>query len=265
MFSPDSRYFALPDVVAAETDGRVLASKSLRPLPEPVEALLHIVKQTDRLDHLAFTYYEQSRDWWRITDANPGHLSPQALLGKGPQVTMHVPVMWAGPAPPWSDLLNIIRGLVGVDEARFGTSAQPVASEQIVDRQKLTEIDPELTTALDDSVRAQAVTPALARALTANGIAFTGPLRAAKADTATWHLIELATRRSYTVRAPERELPLPVFESETRHRWTLLVSYNALTISHIELTEALEAAGAGTGFGTRVSQVGKPIVIPARV
>ena len=87
MFSRISRYRTLPDIVTTDADGRTLVSKTLRPLPQAPGTFRHTVEEADRLDHLAYKYYQEPRKWWRISDANPEFLSPQALLGKEPIVT----------------------------------------------------------------------------------------------------------------------------------------------------------------------------------
>jgi hypothetical protein len=48
--------------------------------------LEHTLKSTDRLDLLALHYYNDSRKWWRILDANPeilcgADLSDPELVG----------------------------------------------------------------------------------------------------------------------------------------------------------------------------------------
>jgi len=41
----------------------------------------HLVTDTDRLDHLALHYFNDSRLWWRIIDANPEILFADKTLG----------------------------------------------------------------------------------------------------------------------------------------------------------------------------------------
>ena len=77
MFSDLSRYRTLPDIVTTDAEGRTLASKTLRPLPEAPGTFRHTVEDVDRLDHLAYKYYRQPTKWWRMSDANPEFLSPQ--------------------------------------------------------------------------------------------------------------------------------------------------------------------------------------------
>ena len=92
MFSKISRYRTLPDVVTTDARGRTVSSKALRPLPTVSGTFLHTVEGVDRLEHLAFKYYQQPRNWWRICDANPEFMSPQGLLGKEPVVTARFPL-----------------------------------------------------------------------------------------------------------------------------------------------------------------------------
>ena len=92
MFSRISRYQKLPDMVTTDSQGRTLPSKTVRLLPQVLGTFRHTVEEVDRLDHLAFKYYQQPQKWWRIVDANPEFLSPQALLGKEPIVTDRFPL-----------------------------------------------------------------------------------------------------------------------------------------------------------------------------
>ena len=82
MFSRISRYRKLPDIVTTDSHGRTLPSKTLRLLPQVAGTFRHTVEDVDRLDHLAYKYYQQPRKWWRIVDANPEFMSPQALWAR---------------------------------------------------------------------------------------------------------------------------------------------------------------------------------------
>jgi len=116
MFSRISRYRTLPDIVATDAKGRTLVSKTLRPLPQVSGTFRHTVEDVDRLDHLTYKYYQQPHKWWRLTDANPEFLSPQALLGKEPIVTDRFPLEFDGAQPPWAALVQILTAQVGVEE-----------------------------------------------------------------------------------------------------------------------------------------------------
>lgn len=120
MFAKNSRYRNVADVVAIGPDGRALRSKDIRPLAPVSGTFQHVIEDVDRLDRLGNEYYQQPRKWWRICDANLDELSPQALLGKDPVVTYRLSLSPAGPeAPPWSQALNLIADLVGVEDVQF--------------------------------------------------------------------------------------------------------------------------------------------------
>jgi hypothetical protein len=134
MFSRISRYQKLPNMVTTDAQGLTLPSKTLRLLPQVSGTFRHTVEEVDRLDHLAFKYYQQPRKWWRISDANPEFMSPQALLGKEPIVTDRFPLTLpsGGTLPLWSKLVRDLTELVGVEavkvveEIRLVPQAQPV-------------------------------------------------------------------------------------------------------------------------------------------
>ena len=116
MFSRISRYRTLPDIVTTDAEGRTLVSKTLRPLPEAPGTFRHTVADADRLDHLAYKYYRQPSRWWRLSDANPEFLSPQALLGKEPIITDRFPLEFDGAQPPWAALVQKLTQHVGVEK-----------------------------------------------------------------------------------------------------------------------------------------------------
>jgi len=139
MFSKISRYRKLPDEVTADAKGRTLESKSLRLLPEVSGEFLHTVEEVDRLDHLAYKYYKQPRKWWRICDANPEFMSPQALLGKEPIVTTRFSLTFDEDAdqPPWADLLKSLSEKLGVDDIKVMEDIHLLPEEQTHDSEQV--------------------------------------------------------------------------------------------------------------------------------
>jgi len=83
MFFDGSRYLRVKDMSVEAPDGTARTIKRVRPLARLREALTYKVKEGDRLDLLAFTFFHSSRRWWTIADANPHVLHPDELLKPG--------------------------------------------------------------------------------------------------------------------------------------------------------------------------------------
>lgn len=114
-----SRYLKLPAAVTIDSRGRSVSAVSPRMLPTVSGTFLHTIEDGDRLDHLAFKYYRQPTRWWRICDANPDFMSPDALLGKDPFLTLFIPLHPRREVPAWHSLLKRLSGLVGVEEVEI--------------------------------------------------------------------------------------------------------------------------------------------------
>jgi hypothetical protein len=138
MFSRISRYRTLPDIVTTDAEGRTLVSKTLRPLPEAPGTFRHTVEDVDRLDHLAYKYYRQPTKWWRLSDANPEFLSPQALLGKEPIVTDRFHLEFEGAQPPWAALVRNLTQHVGVEKVEVVEETDYPLEERIIGRRRVT-------------------------------------------------------------------------------------------------------------------------------
>jgi phage tail protein X len=138
MFSKTSRYWSVPDITVPDSLGRVLPAKDIRLLPTVTGTFQHLVSQGDRLDQLAYTYYGQPLEWWHISDANPGILSPLALLGDEPVTTIRLPVTVASGTPSWAGLLRGLGAVAGVEQAEIEDEVQYVAQAQQVGGQEVT-------------------------------------------------------------------------------------------------------------------------------
>jgi len=66
MFDRDSRYLKTPIIQEAESSGT--RPRIIQSTPGVIE---HKVTIEDRLDRLAAHYYNDSRKWWLILEANP--------------------------------------------------------------------------------------------------------------------------------------------------------------------------------------------------
>jgi hypothetical protein len=132
MFGPQSRYRTVPDIAVPDAQGRVVAAKEARPLPEVTGPFRHIVTADDRLDQLAARYYGQPLLFWRICDANPELLSPLALVDAEQVVTARFPVTLTG-TPPWAALRVALAGVVGVERVAVREEVTLVPRREQVD------------------------------------------------------------------------------------------------------------------------------------
>jgi hypothetical protein len=84
MFTKGSRYFNIPQSRHLTSAGEWLLSSDLRFIPPVGGQFLHSVKSRDRLDLLAFQYYNDPLKWWLIADANPDQPFPLDMLDSSP-------------------------------------------------------------------------------------------------------------------------------------------------------------------------------------
>lgn len=66
-----SRYEGVPVVSALDADGLLKPTLFRTPPPTPVRFASYLVVVGDRLDRLAYRFYQRSDFWWVIADANP--------------------------------------------------------------------------------------------------------------------------------------------------------------------------------------------------
>jgi phage tail protein X len=170
MFSKTSRYWAVPNITVPDSQGRVLPGKDIRLLPTVTGTFQHLVSQGDRLDQLAYTYYGQPLDWWHISDANPGILSPLALIGDEPVTTIRLPVTVASGTPSWAGLLRGLGSLAGVEQVEIEDEVQYVAEAQQVGGQDVTVTVERLVSAVQVTFNSLITSPdAINDAITAAG------------------------------------------------------------------------------------------------
>lgn len=89
MFERGSRYEGIPEALHDTADGRSIRYKLLRVIPAPGGAQEHQLRQEERLDRIAFAWFGDARQWWRIADANP-ELDP-AKLEEEPGRSLAIP------------------------------------------------------------------------------------------------------------------------------------------------------------------------------
>jgi hypothetical protein len=82
MFFKGSRYESVPEGVFADARGRQIPFKLLRIIADAPSLQTHTVQSLDRLDMIAFKYYDDPEQFWRVCDANLATL-PDELLEVG--------------------------------------------------------------------------------------------------------------------------------------------------------------------------------------
>lgn len=86
MSGASSRHDGAP-TYAATLNGEPVTLLRPRFAPDRAAALQHVVVAGDRLDLLAWRYFGDPLQYWRIVDANPT-LAPEALLEIGRVLTI---------------------------------------------------------------------------------------------------------------------------------------------------------------------------------
>jgi hypothetical protein len=82
MFARGSRYERVPDAVWTDPAGREIRYKRLRLVPPPGPAVqVHLVARGDRLDLIAFRFYRDPEQFWRLCDGNSA-MRPDDLVAE---------------------------------------------------------------------------------------------------------------------------------------------------------------------------------------
>lgn len=261
MFSKISRYRKLPDVVTLDARGRTLESKGLRLTPEVPGQARHIVEGSDRLDQLAHKYYRQSRNWWRLCDANPEFASPRALLGNAVEITGHFRLERSSGAPFWPELQRSIAGLHGVIAVTLGVPDDPLpTTESLGDIVLFADIDPSLAPDLDSAVLTQQLPAALVADLAVRGVDLAPEIKISVADDGSYELADRIGDTVYVLRAEPGALVLS--QKDLRHRWTVEIAFNAMIVTADELCDQVSALPCDIVEPLIIGRIGKPIALP---
>lgn len=81
MFFKGSRYQNVGEAQVADSRGRVVRYKKIRFIAEARAELVYQVRQGDRLDHIAYTFYRDPERFWRVCDLNRA-LWPDDLISE---------------------------------------------------------------------------------------------------------------------------------------------------------------------------------------
>lgn len=70
MFDPKSRYANLPQYTLIDARGRMVSVVPVPPRPDEATLGYHVLREGERLDHLAARYLSDPAGFWRIAEAN---------------------------------------------------------------------------------------------------------------------------------------------------------------------------------------------------
>jgi hypothetical protein len=87
MFVRGSRYEAVADAIYNGA-GRPIVYKRLRILQQPPALQIHRVAAGDRLDLIAFRFYQDPEQYWRFCDANRALLPEDLVSEVGRQLSL---------------------------------------------------------------------------------------------------------------------------------------------------------------------------------
>jgi len=74
------RYAGCGTFAPSADGGTIFPGLRPRPIGPATGAIEHVVTVGDRLDLLAYHYYNDDRLWWRIVDANPEFLCGRDMV-----------------------------------------------------------------------------------------------------------------------------------------------------------------------------------------
>jgi hypothetical protein len=81
MFARGSRYERVAEAVYITIASLQIPYKRLRIIPDTIALQTYTVAQLDRLDRIAFRFYQDPEQFWRICDANHA-LLPEELTSE---------------------------------------------------------------------------------------------------------------------------------------------------------------------------------------
>jgi len=265
MFSRQSRYYRLPSLVSQDSRGINRESKALRVGGEVNGKFIHHLESDDRLDKLAYKFYRNSKQWWRICDANPEFQSPLKLLGQHPDKMALLEIEWMGYLPPWQSLLKSVQRQVGTSDAWLG-GRQLSEPQRIVNLATLVAtIAPAFELDLEQAVLSQVIPPALVTELQANSIDPSSNLRVSKLADSQWLIDDNDEQEIHQINLNTGPpAALAIFETSLVFQWSLQVEFNSLRYQIEDLVRIIEAQGFVVTEHSFIGRVGKPVLVPPK-
>jgi hypothetical protein len=90
MFFKGSRYEDVDGHEIQDGQGRAIRYKKIRFISETEARMGHILGQGERLDHIAYNYYQDPERFWRICDANRA-MWPDELVAEAGEAVLIPP------------------------------------------------------------------------------------------------------------------------------------------------------------------------------
>jgi hypothetical protein len=90
MFAKGSRYENVPDAAYQTPSGRQIRYKRLRITPSPAAIQMYRVSAGDRLDLIAFRFYQDPEQYWRLCDGNRALLPDDLVAENGRQLVIPI-------------------------------------------------------------------------------------------------------------------------------------------------------------------------------
>lgn len=262
MFSKISRYRDLPDIVVTDRDGITRESRTHRRLPEVKARFEHVLSDADRPDHVAFKYHQQSRNWWRICDANPDFKSPRELFGDSPIQTSQFAIRFIGEIAPWNSLFSALTGRLGVLSVEKGAAGSRLPSVDVLDDTLLFDIPAALAVELVTSTFAQQMTVPLAAALTAGGLTLSTDISLVKLSAVGWRLKDMSTGEVFSLTEDPGGGPIDVMDTVVAHSWSITVRSNRNNVTPGEIRDQIETLGFEVDAPQARTRIGKSIIVP---
>ena len=83
MFFKGSRYTCVKDHTITNPEGRKIQYKGIRFIPKIDGQLEYVVNEGERPDHLAFKFYKDPEQFWRICDTNKVFKPEELVIDPG--------------------------------------------------------------------------------------------------------------------------------------------------------------------------------------
>lgn len=90
MFDTKSRYVKAETDVVPDARGRAVTIVVPPPPPEQLLLGIHLLKEGERIDHLAAKYVDDPAGWWRIAEQNDAMLAEAATASPSREVEIPV-------------------------------------------------------------------------------------------------------------------------------------------------------------------------------